>query len=63
MPQYSLLRLSLIKINGDIILFFICLRYDVMVSNAEIQDILSNKTRLRRKIYSCKIILQDTKHT
>lgn len=63
MPQYSPLRISIVKINGDVILLFICLRHDVMVLNADIQNILSNKSRLRRNIYSCKIILQDTKHT
>lgn len=55
MPQYSPLRISLVKINGDVILLFIYLRHDVMVLNADIQNILSNKSRLRRNIYSCKI--------
>lgn len=63
MPQYSPLRLSLVKINGDVIMLFICFRHDVMVLNADIQNILSNKSRLKCKIYSCKIILRDTKHT
>lgn len=63
MSQYSFVRLFLVKIYGDIIFFFICLRDGVMFFNADIQNTFSNKARLRRKMYSCKIIFRDTKHT